>query len=71
MAQAVKCPILDFSSGHDLAVHEIKPHIELYANSTEAAWDSLSLSLCPSLAHACDLSLPLSFPPSLSLSLSK
>ena len=35
VAQLVKCPTLDFSSGHHLMVHEIKPHIRLYADSTE------------------------------------
>ena len=50
VAQSVKRPALDFSSGHDLAVHEIKPHVRLCTGSLEPAWDSLSpLSLCPSL----------------------
>ena len=34
--------LLGFSSGHDLMVHGIKPRIEVYAESSEAAWDSLS-----------------------------
>ena len=48
---------LDFGSGHDLMVRGIKPHIGLYADSEEPAWDSLTF--------------PLSLPsPALSLSLS-
>ena len=46
---------LDFSSGHDLTVREIKPCVGLCADSTEPASDSVSLSLCPS--PACLLSL--------------
>ena len=45
MAQLVKQPALDFSSAHDLTVPEMEPHIRLCADSMEAAWDSLSLSL--------------------------
>ena len=45
VAQLVKCPSLDFGSGHDLTVHGIKLCIRLYADSTESAWDSLSPSL--------------------------
>ena len=40
VAQLVKRLTLDFGSGHDLAVHEIEPLVEL---SPEPAWDSLSL----------------------------
>ena len=54
MAQSVKHPSLDFSSGHDLMVHEFDPCIRLCADSMDLAWDSLS---------------PLSAPSSLSLSL--
>ena len=43
MAHLVKRPTLDFSSGHDLAVHGIEPLIKLCADSVEPAWDSL----CP------------------------
>ena len=32
-------------SGHDLMVHEFQPCIWLLADSTEPAWDSLSLPL--------------------------
>ena len=35
-------------SGHDLVVHEFKPHIRLAAVSAEPASDPLSPSLCPS-----------------------
>ena len=41
-----------FSSVHVLMVHEIQPHMGLCADSMENAWDSLSLSLCPSPVHA-------------------
>ena len=37
VAQSVKHPILDFGSGHDLTVHEIKPFIGLHVDSTESA----------------------------------
>ena len=37
-AQSVKCPTLDYSSGHDLMVGSC-------VASAEPAWDSLSLSL--------------------------
>ena len=57
MAQLVKELTLDFSSGHGLSVHEIKPHIRLSADGAELTWDSLSL--------------PLSLPLSLSLKISK
>ena len=55
VAQGVKCLTLDFSSGHDLTVCEFEPCIGLYADRVDPAWDSLSLSLCPSPAHACSL----------------
>ena len=45
MAQSVKRPTLDFSSGHDLAVRGIEPHLGLHADSVEPAWDSLSPAL--------------------------
>ena len=44
MAQSVKHPTLDFSSGHDLTVPEFEPHVGLHADSAEPAWDSLSPS---------------------------
>ena len=59
MAQPVKHPNLDFGSGHDLSVCEIKPHIGLRADNIEPIWDSLS----PALS--------LSSPPGLALALSK
>ena len=45
MAQSVKRPSLDFSSGHDLMVRGFEPHVWLHADSEEPAWDSLSVSL--------------------------
>ena len=57
MAQPIKRPTLDFGSGHDLMVCEIKPRIGLCADCAGPAWDSLSPSL--------------SDPPLLSLSVSQ
>ena len=57
MAQSVEHPTLDFSSGHDLTVLEIEPHVRLFADRVEPVWDSLSPSF--------------SVPPPLTLSLSK
>ena len=45
VAHSVKCPTLDFGSGHDLTVREIEPRVWLCADSAESAWDSLSPSL--------------------------
>ena len=61
MAQLVKHPTLDFSSGRDLMVYELESYIGLCADSAEPAWASLSLSL--------SLSVPPT-PPLLILSLS-
>ena len=47
----------DFSSGPDLTVHGIKPHVRLRTDNMEPAWDSLF-----------PLSLPLPFLRVLSLS---
>ena len=58
MAQSVKRLTLDFSSGHDLVVHEFQPPIRLRVDSVKSAWDFLSLSL--SLPLPCTLSLSLS-----------
>ena len=57
VAQLVKYPTLDFSSGHDLTVHEIKLHIRLFAVSTDLASDPLShsLSALPPLAFSLSL----------------
>ena len=61
VAHLVKCPTLDFGSGHHLMVHGFKPCLGLCADSVEAAWDSLSPSLCPcpspAYAHVCALSV--------------
>ena len=56
MAQSVEHLILDFGSGHDLAVCEIEPLIGLCTDGEESAWDSLS----PSLSDPLQLSLSLS-----------
>ena len=56
MAQLVKCPTHGFSSGHDLTVRGFEPTSGSLAGGREPAWDSLSL--------------PLSAPPPLTLSLS-
>ena len=50
VAQLVKHPALHFSSGHGLMVHEFEPRIVLCADSSEAAWDSLSPSRSLSLS---------------------
>ena len=49
MAQLVKRPTLDFSSGHDLTVGEVEP-----------AWDSVSVSASPLLTLSLSQSLSLS-----------
>ena len=63
VTQSVECPTLDFSSGHDLTVGEIKPPvIGLCSESVQPAWDSLSPSLSApshSSAHAHVYSLSL------------
>ena len=53
VAQSVKCQTLDFGSGHDLTVHEFKSCIGLHTDSTEPAWDSLSLPLPLPLPCSC------------------
>ena len=55
VAQLLKPPTLDFCSGHDLTVHGFETRLGLCADSSEPAWDSVSLSLC--LSPACSLSL--------------
>ena len=49
MAQLVKPPALDFSSGHDLIAHEFEPHVGLCA-------DRAMLPLSLPLFHALSLS---------------
>ena len=56
-AQRVKHPILDLSSGHDLAVHEFEPHIRPCTDSAEPAWNSPSLSAPPLLSHFLSLKI--------------
>ena len=45
MVQSVEHPTLDFSSGYDLTIHEIKPHVRFCVDRVEPAWDSLSFLL--------------------------
>ena len=45
VAQSVQHLTLGFGSGHDLSVCGFEPHVGLCANSTEPAWNSVSLSL--------------------------
>ena len=37
VAQSVRHPTIDFSSGHDLTVCEMEPHIRLCTDSVESA----------------------------------
>ena len=54
MAQSVKCPTLDSSSGHDLTVREFEPGVGLCADNAEPAWDSPSpLLSAPPHSHVC------------------
>ena len=57
MAQSVEHPTLDFGSVHDPRVMGSSPALGPVL-SMEPAWDSLSLSLCPSPVHALSLSVP-------------
>ena len=57
VAQSVNHPTVDFSSDHDLMVHEFEPRVRLRADSMEPAWDFLS----PSLSAPPCYSLCLSF----------
>ena len=50
VARLVKHPTLGFGSGQDLKVHEFEPHVRLFADGAEPAWDSLSPSLSASLS---------------------
>ena len=59
VAESAECPTLDFSSGHDLMVHGFGPQVSLCTGSEEAAWVSLSTSLCPSPIHSLTHSLTL------------
>ena len=56
MAQLVKHPTLDLSSGHDLTVSGIESHVGLCVDSAEPAWDSLSASLSLALHSFLSLS---------------
>ena len=57
MAQLVKCPTLDFASGHDLTVPEIEPRVGLSSDSAEPAWDFVSPPLSAPSLLALSLSL--------------
>ena len=61
LARSVKHLTLDFSSGHDLMVCGIEPHIRFCADSAKPAWD-FSLCVPPLLTciHTLSLSLCLS-----------
>ena len=47
---------LSFGLGNDLRVREFEPHIRLHDDDMKPAWDSVSLSLCPSPAYCLILS---------------
>ena len=52
--------VLDFGSGHDLAVHEFEPRVGFCADALEPGacfGFCVSLPLCPSPAHALSLSV--------------
>ena len=53
VAQLVKHLTLDFGSGHDFAVLEIKPCFGLCTDSTERLLGILSLPFCLPLARSC------------------
>ena len=55
VAQSVEHLTLDLDSGQDFTIHEIKPRVQLCADSMEPAWDSLSLFIF--LSPTCSLSL--------------
>ena len=55
MAQSVKRPTLDLSSGHDLTVCGFEPCVGLCADRVGPAWDSLSAP--PSLTHTLSLKI--------------
>ena len=60
VAQLVKRSTLDFGSGYNLTVCELEPRIALCADSTEPAWNSLSLCFSPTCACSLSLSICLS-----------
>ena len=57
VVQSVKHPMLDFSSGHDLAVLWVQPLIRLCTGSIEPPWDSLSPSVSASPTPVLSVSL--------------
>ena len=58
LAQSVKHLTLAFSSGHEFMGCEYEPQSGICADSSESAWDFLSLSISLPL-HSCSLSLSL------------
>ena len=63
VAQSVTRPTLGFGSGHSLTVREFEPRVGLCADSSEPGacfGFCVSLSLCPSPAHALPVCLSLS-----------
>ena len=57
VAQLIEWSALGFGSGHDLTVHEFQSHFGLCTDSTEPAWDFVSLSLPLSGSLSLSLSL--------------
>ena len=55
MTHSVKRLALDFTSGHDLTLHEFEPCIRLLTGRAEPVWDSLSVP--PLLVFSLSLSL--------------
>ena len=56
VGQSIKHPTLDFGSGHDLTVGEMKPCVGFCTGSTEPTWDSLSSSFSSSSLHVLSVS---------------
>ena len=69
MAPLVIHLTLDLGSGHEVTFHEFEPHVGLCTDSTEPAWDSLSVSLSLGPSPTCVLARSLSL--SLSLKIYK
>ena len=46
VVQSVKCPTLDFSSGHNLTVCEIEPPFGVCTDASEPVWET-ELLRCP------------------------
>ena len=50
--RSVKCPTLDFGSGHDLMIREFQSHVGLCTDSVKPAWDSFSPSFSAPPLHS-------------------